>query len=225
MGIREEQRRRTRDSILVAAATEFDVRGYQATTYSSIAARAGVAKSLVSYHFASKTDIVQAIMDVSFTQEGVFAAPPDLDQAPFDELALSTVYVALQEQSDPIGRAVLRLEREAYLIDIELPTPYIGWVQRCADTLERAVRVGDAPADIDVWFEAQLMVAGFVGLRELAESARHYEGFTARAVTNALDRYRSLGATPAALTSATERAVAAMREADCDDIERIAARL
>lgn len=225
MGMREEQRRRTREAILEAAALEFGERGYQATTYASVAARAQVAKSLVSYHFASKTDMVQAIMDVSFSQEGVFAALPAADRPPFDELALSTVYVALQEQSDPIGRAVVRLEREAELIDIELPVPYVGWVQLCATTLERAVAIGDAPPEVDIPFEAHLMVAGFVGLHELAESLGQYEGFVARAVSNALDRYTTLGATVPALTSATERAIEAMEQAGCEDVDRIRRRL
>lgn len=225
MGIREDQRRRTREAILVAAATEFDVRGYQATTYASIAVRAGVAKSLVSYHFASKTDFVRAIMDVSFSQEGVFSATPVIQPAPFDELAETTVIVAMHEQSDPIGRAVLRLEREADLIDMDLPVPYVGWVQRCAGTLDRAVALGHLRPDVDTVFEAHLLVAQFVGLRELAESLGEYPGFVARAVTCALDRYATIGAAPAALVSATEHAVAAMEAAECDDVERIRRRL
>jgi AcrR family transcriptional regulator len=224
MGIREDQRLRTRRAILVAAAAEFEARGYQATSYASVAHRAGVAKSLVSYHFAAKTDIVDAVFDVAF-RNGVFSATAVDEASPLGELADSTVSVATEERSNPIARAALRLQREAYLIDAEIPPPYVGWIGRCESALARAVALGHVRADLDVAFEAHVLVAQYVGLRDLATALGQYEDLVCRTVVGTLDRCVAMGATPAAMVEATERSVAGMRAADGPGVERVAERL
>ncbi|PZE76186.1 MULTISPECIES: TetR/AcrR family transcriptional regulator [unclassified Curtobacterium] len=223
MGIREDQRRRTRWTILLAAAAEFEERGYEATSYASVAARADVAKSLVSYHFASKTDLVDDLFAIAY-ENGVFAAAPvDLD-APLDELARSTVHVAIQEESNVIARAAMRLQREAPLIPTRMPPPYLGWVGRCRNALTRAIALGQLPACIDVPFEARMLVAQFAGVREVTTALGDHEGFAASAAVGTLDRFATMGASADALLRAAGRSASAIREAGLTGADRVASR-
>jgi AcrR family transcriptional regulator len=60
-GERRADAQRNRDLLLEAAAAEFAARGVDATA-SGIAARAGVAKGTLFRHFATKSDLVDAIL-------------------------------------------------------------------------------------------------------------------------------------------------------------------
>ncbi|MFF9278025.1 TetR/AcrR family transcriptional regulator [Streptomyces griseosporeus] len=58
--VNEELRRRSRERLLQAAVELVNERGYEATTLSDIADRAGSARGLVSYYFPGKRQLVQS---------------------------------------------------------------------------------------------------------------------------------------------------------------------
>ncbi|MEU3341074.1 TetR/AcrR family transcriptional regulator [Streptomyces sp. NPDC002144] len=58
--VNEELRRRSRERLLQAAVEVVAERGYEATTLSDIADRAGSARGLVSYYFPGKRQLVQS---------------------------------------------------------------------------------------------------------------------------------------------------------------------
>ncbi|MBI2388190.1 MAG: TetR/AcrR family transcriptional regulator [Deltaproteobacteria bacterium] len=53
----------TREKILVAADDLFGELGFDATTTRDIAARSGVNKALIHYHFGTKDDLLEALLD------------------------------------------------------------------------------------------------------------------------------------------------------------------
>lgn len=57
---------RTRKRILDAAAEEFSERGYDGTTITAIARRAGLSKQLIHHHFGSKEGLFQETLDSRF---------------------------------------------------------------------------------------------------------------------------------------------------------------
>jgi AcrR family transcriptional regulator len=63
MSAKPEPRRDTRAEILVVAAELFTERGFEATSLREIAVRLGITKAALYYHFASKDDILRAIME------------------------------------------------------------------------------------------------------------------------------------------------------------------
>ncbi|BDZ52148.1 hypothetical protein GCM10025867_43890 [Frondihabitans sucicola] len=100
MGIREEQRRRTVRTILEAAGLEFEIKGYESSSYGSIAARAGVAKSLVSYHFATKADIAAQVVAEAFPG-GTFLSTEPSPGGPLADILESTAVVARAFSTNP----------------------------------------------------------------------------------------------------------------------------
>jgi AcrR family transcriptional regulator len=211
MGVRDDQRRRTRDAILAAAGAEVAEHGYEGTSYQAVAARAGVTKSLVSYHFATKADIARAILDLAYAT-GSFARTPRVPDAPLEELTVAVVLVASQTVMDPIARAALRLQRERDVIEIEVPPPWVGWVKRVGGCLDRAIELGVLPAEVDVAFEARLLVAQYIGLRELSQAFDERELFVERAIRGTVDLLRALGADPGALDRARRAALETIPE-------------
>jgi AcrR family transcriptional regulator len=64
----KERQRQEREGLILRAASElFAERGYHATSLEDIAARVGIAKGTIYLHFASKDDLVIALMKQGFT--------------------------------------------------------------------------------------------------------------------------------------------------------------
>ncbi|MFD4574279.1 TetR family transcriptional regulator [Streptomyces sp. NPDC058417] len=63
---KQERSTRTRAELLRAAAEVFAERGLAGTSLPEIAARAGVTKSLIHYHFAKKSNIAAEVLDLGF---------------------------------------------------------------------------------------------------------------------------------------------------------------
>jgi AcrR family transcriptional regulator len=55
--------RNRRDTLLTAALDGFTHRGYDATSVADLAAASGMSKAAVSYHFATKNDLLHAVTD------------------------------------------------------------------------------------------------------------------------------------------------------------------
>ena len=58
---------RTRDAILAAAEDLFSERGFDATPLNAIGERAGIQGSAILYHYASKRELYEAVLDRMFT--------------------------------------------------------------------------------------------------------------------------------------------------------------
>jgi AcrR family transcriptional regulator len=203
MGIREEQRRRTVRTILEAAGLEFETKGYESTSYGSIAQRAGVAKSLVSYHFPTKSDIAALVVADAFPG-GTFLSTEPSPRGPLADILESTAVVARAFSTNPLARAALRLVNEHKLQDPAAPRAYVGWVARLADDLRRAAAEGLVPLGIDTHREALVLVGQFVGLRYVTDTMDERDRFWELAVSSLRQRLVCLGAEEAALPRLAE---------------------
>jgi AcrR family transcriptional regulator len=74
---------RTRAALLDAALAEFSAKGRAGARTSAIAARAGVNKQLISYHFGGKDGLYQALVDRWLAAEATFGGP----ETPLADLA------------------------------------------------------------------------------------------------------------------------------------------
>ena len=88
----------TRDRILTVAADRFGTRGVEAVSLDEIAAEVGVRKQTVLYWFASKEELVDAVLEATAAEIGV-VLDAALRAAPDDPLA----------RVDTVVRAVFRL--------------------------------------------------------------------------------------------------------------------
>lgn len=80
VGVRERQKRQTRQKILQAALELFAEKGFEGASVREIASRAGVIHGLIKYHFDGKDQLWKAAVDFLFERQNEeLKAPPGYD--------------------------------------------------------------------------------------------------------------------------------------------------
>lgn len=130
---------RTRAALLEAALEEFAAKGFAGARVRDIAARAGVSKDLIAYHFASKEGLYLAVQGAWLRHEDTFSGP-DL---PLDELIARYLHDAL---TDP---RPLRLLLWRGLTDPEQAPPDSSPKREDLTSIRRRQQGGDLPEDIE----------------------------------------------------------------------------
>lgn len=168
-GVRELQRQRTRDAILKAAAEEFDSRGYAAVSLSEIAARVEVTKGSVYFHFPSKADLASAVVhDYSSAWRSIADAVIDSGEEGLAALRQLSAEAARIYRDDAGVRAPLRLMRESSIIGVDLPTPFLPWLEAVTQQLVVAQERGEVRTDVDPEAVAWHIVGCFFGTQEIS---------------------------------------------------------
>jgi AcrR family transcriptional regulator len=165
---RTEKRAHTREAILDAAGCEFEANGYAATVLSDISDSIGVTKGTVYFHFPTKAALAVAVIERYFV-----AWVNDLEVA----RAHPSAYKGLVELServaeryrDDVGvRAAVRLTREANLIDLPIPTPFVDWIAVVIELLSKGRELGEVRSDLHIDSMAWQLVACFFGSQQMA---------------------------------------------------------
>ncbi|MFC4507925.1 MULTISPECIES: TetR family transcriptional regulator [Streptomyces] len=164
---KQERSTRTRAELLRAAAELFAERGLAGTSLPEIAARVGVTRSLIHYHFAKKSDIAAQVLDLGFVTMG----ESDIDD---DTLHLQRVIDAAT------SLAVLTPEvtviRAANRLGTEQGEEFFGrqqkyYIPAVKEVLEAAKRAGELLPGVECEAQAKLWVNSYTGT-ELA--TRHH---------------------------------------------------
>lgn len=123
-GLRERKRRETLQRITDAGVCLFIEKGYEATTLSEIAAKAGIARRTFFYYFKSKDDILLSLQ--SGTGDMIVAALRDSpqDQRPLHAIRDAIVKVCSQIPADDMI-AIDRLMRSSEAVQARKQASYI----------------------------------------------------------------------------------------------------
>ena len=131
-------RERARERILDAAKTRFAEAGFEAASTRRIAEAAGVAQSLLLYHFASKEELWRAVVDSVFTAVNAAfetAASALDDNAPFEARLMTPIraLVDLFAADADLHRIIMHEgktanERTTWLVETHLRPAYDGSV-------------------------------------------------------------------------------------------------
>ena len=158
---------RTRRQILDAALKLFSERGFARTSVRDIAQEAGITDAAIYYHFSSKRDLFEALMD----ERGITAAlrdlehatldPPQLDLGSFTRIALGALEI-MQRNRD-FMKVLLSEAISGDPIASEDYRMVTGrWSRAQAHLLQRLVDRGDLPP-IDVDEVARALVIATIG--------------------------------------------------------------
>lgn len=179
--MREQQRVRTRARILEVAAEEFDMRGYAAVSLSDIAAKLGMTKGTVYFHFATKAELARTVVEAYFGEwEDLQAEVSAQGLSGLAALHWLLLRVAERYRDDPGARAPLRLMREANVIEAALPTPFVAWIGAATRYLGEGQLAGDVRSDLDPSVIAWQLVAGFFGAKEVSHQLSRSEDLVER---------------------------------------------
>ncbi|WP_441251433.1 ScbR family autoregulator-binding transcription factor [Kitasatospora sp. McL0602] len=160
---------KTRREIIRAAAEVFDQRGYAAATMAEIIAAAGVTKGAVYFHFASKEELAQAVIDVQSEWFNTGADPASGFQAVID----ATMIYANALINDVVVRATNRLVIERGSFDTPNTEPYLADIMTVRDLLVRADEAGDLLPRVDPYVAAQTITGAFTGIQLSSQVLSH----------------------------------------------------
>ncbi|MDT8911887.1 TetR/AcrR family transcriptional regulator [Amycolatopsis sp. PS_44_ISF1] len=152
--------------MLEAAASRFDAVGFLGASLSDILAEAGVTKGALYFHFKSKEDLADALVQEQFS----VLDPSSALQSP----GLQTVIdwsrdMAAGLQSDVRVRASIRLVIEQGSFVTPASSAYKQWIDMAHGCLLAAQSTGDLRKELNAHDLAQLLVASFTGIQLSSE--------------------------------------------------------
>jgi AcrR family transcriptional regulator len=160
--------RRTRDRLVTAARGVFEERGFDATRISDIAAAAGVSHGTVYTWFATKEDVLHAVIDsVSEEMYSVLSSPDVTD--PIERIALANGrYLEVHRQTARLLEVVAQAAVADESFRVVLGDLRHAHVDRVAKTIRRLQREGLAARSLDARVSAAALCAMVEGF------ARHW---------------------------------------------------
>ncbi|PRH78073.1 TetR/AcrR family transcriptional regulator [Streptomyces solincola] len=166
--VRQERAVRTRQAILVAAASLFDEVGYEAATISAILKRSGVTKGALYFHFASKEELAQAVLA---SQLDAVPAVPPRDLALQEALDEALLLSHLHSTRDPLVRGSTRLtvEQGSAKDGLDRQVPAKAWLDHTVAVFEKARTRGELLPHVDVVAAATMFVGSFMGVQVLSK--------------------------------------------------------
>ncbi|MEU6094765.1 TetR/AcrR family transcriptional regulator [Streptomyces sp. NPDC047079] len=153
--VKQDRALRTRTAIIRAAAIEFDQDGYDGASFSRISKAAGVSMGSLSFHFATKAEMADAVQEeggilIKEAVQHVIAqtAPPLTRVA---DLTLDLVRLL---EAEPSVRAAARLARER-TAPSSWPNSWLPAVQKLLDEAHTAgqLRSSAPPEDVTALVE------------------------------------------------------------------------
>ncbi|MEU0842550.1 ScbR family autoregulator-binding transcription factor [Streptomyces sp. NPDC005962] len=167
----QERAEQTRRSLLEAAASLFDERGYAGTSISDITARSGHTSGAIYFHYTSKERLALAVVQEHFaTWPPLVGRHTGLQVPALEQLVRLSFAVARAFRDDIVVRAGARLWTERSLIAAPFPPPFIGWIDAVGAMLERAHGEGELAGHVDPLPAARSIVCAFFGLHTVSEA-------------------------------------------------------
>ena len=160
--VRQERAEVTRSAILDGAARAFDAEGYHGTSLGDIVKEAGVTKGALYFHFGSKEELAQALVDEQFS---ALESVTDTGR-PGVQTVIDIVHtMARLLVVDVRVRAGIRLVIDQSSKTGLVSEPYTRWIELFRECLVQAQQRGDVKADLDPGRVARLIVGSWTGLQ------------------------------------------------------------
>ena len=159
----------TREAIIRGAAEVFDRFGYDASSLSDVMAAAGVTKGALYFHFSSKEDLANAVIERQHARSVGPAWGRVDDGGGLEAVIRLSHHLAAQLRTDPVVRAGIRLTLETGTFNCRRPDPYQDWIDAVAVLLRHAAGTGELRTPIDPERMARFLVGAFTGVQVLSE--------------------------------------------------------
>ncbi|MEU9730983.1 ScbR family autoregulator-binding transcription factor [Streptomyces sp. NPDC048002] len=161
---------RTRQAILEAAGQVFAECGYSATRISDVYQRCGVTKGAFYFHFTSKAELAQAVLDEQVAEQSRYFAPPREAGAPkVQEWVDVALVVAHRLTFDRMLQGSIRLAVDLGHEVIDRKVPYQAWIEVSTQLLTDARDLGELVPGVEVAALSEAAVGAFTGVQLLSE--------------------------------------------------------
>ncbi|WP_405789947.1 TetR/AcrR family transcriptional regulator [Streptomyces sp. NBC_00029] len=157
---------RTRRAILEAAAVVFEDRGYGAARLTEIVKLANVTKGALYFHFDSKEDLAQAVIDAQVSVH----TPVTAQEFKAQEFIDVGMVFSHRLRHDVLMRGSARLTLEQNGRELDRAAPYRRWIDLHTALMREAKERGELLPDVDPAGPARLVVGAFAGLNVMAQT-------------------------------------------------------
>ncbi|MFJ8011721.1 ScbR family autoregulator-binding transcription factor [Streptomyces sp. NPDC096339] len=164
--VKQDRALRTRRAIVDAAAVVFEDRGYDGATLSDIARLAKVTKGALYFHFASKEDIAQAVIEAQGSIHPPFT-PQEFKAQEFVDVGM---VFAHRLRHDVLTRGSVRLTLEESCRRLNRAAPYQKWIDLHTALMAEAKACGELLPHVDPAQPARLVVGAFAGLNVMSQT-------------------------------------------------------
>ncbi|MFI1566693.1 ScbR family autoregulator-binding transcription factor [Streptomyces sp. NPDC020490] len=171
----QERGKRSRESILQAAARVFDERGYDAASTNEILSRTGLTRGSLYHHFPSKEAIALALV-----QAHAEALQPPERPVKLQSVIDLTLEFAQRLQHDPVLRASVRLTTEQTSFSCPPQTTYEQSMAAVLALLQEAEKQGEVLPGVDVHEVTSTVVGSFTGLQIMSHAFTNREDLPER---------------------------------------------
>jgi AcrR family transcriptional regulator len=166
---RQERAVRTRKAILGAAGEVFAEHGYAGTTIYDVYTRCGVTKGAFYFHFSSKVELAQAVLDEQVGGQIAYLEVPFTgDTVKFQEVVDIGLLVGHRLTFDRMLQGSIRLAVDQGH-EIDRRVPYRAWIDVHRNLLAEAEARGELLPGTDLDDAAQMIVGAFSGVQLMAE--------------------------------------------------------
>ncbi|MEU6756443.1 ScbR family autoregulator-binding transcription factor [Streptomyces sp. NPDC046685] len=157
---------RTRRAILEAAAVVFEDRGYHAAKLTEIVRLAKVTKGALYFHFESKEDLAQAVIDAQVTTHAP-CTPQEFKAQEFVDVGMIFSH---RLRHDVLMRGSARLTLEQNGRELDRAAPYQGWIELHTALMAEAKERGELLAHVEPAGPSRLVVGAFAGLNVMSQT-------------------------------------------------------
>ncbi|WP_308120327.1 ScbR family autoregulator-binding transcription factor [Streptomyces bambusae] len=163
---KQERAVRTRQAILEAAAMVFEDRGYDAAKLTDIVKIAKVTKGALYFHFDSKEDLGQAVIDAQLGIEPWYT-PQEFKSQEFVDIGM--IY-SHRLQHDVLLRGSARLALDNVGRNLDRAGPYQSWIDLHTELMTEAKARGELLSHVDPAQPSRLIVGSFAGLNLMSQT-------------------------------------------------------
>lgn len=171
----------TRRAIVEAAASEFIDHGFAGASIADIAARAGVTKGSMYFHFKSKELLAQAVIERQ--REANAEVQARFASSDLSALAVLVSMVRVLGElmrQDVVVLAAMRLAVEVPQGEGDRGPTYDAWVGPTTAVIAQAVEQGDLRSSVDPEVLGRFLVAAFTGLQTASFASSRLEDLPER---------------------------------------------
>lgn len=166
---KQARSRDKRERILDSAAEVFNQVGYAGSSLNLIAETAGVSKGAVQFHFSTKEEVAQAVVNEEHAVVMQLASEVSSTGAvAIEQTVMLSHMMAEQLIVNPIVRGGIRLTIEMSFTDSSPVEPFRDWVLLCESLLRRAKEDGDIAQSVDPVALANHVAGAFTGIQLLS---------------------------------------------------------
>ncbi|MEV5758631.1 TetR/AcrR family transcriptional regulator [Streptomyces tendae] len=175
--LREAQKRMTRRLLLESGLETFKTKGYAATTVDDIATAAGTTRVTFYAYFPSRSELMKALIDEQLNEALQRVRSPEHGSTAQDLVATVaegtpeaiTAWLRRTAEIWPAIRPIIRIGRDASVVDPELPDLVERWLEEAISDIEDGLESAGRLAPHQRHFR------GVLAMAELDYVAQHWD--------------------------------------------------